>query len=87
MPNFQSRGRLNGKGEFVMESLKPRDGLPPGTYKVSIVGANEENALFGVHSLIDTKWVNPETSGMTVDVDRKTRFLEIKVDRNPKVPR
>jgi len=81
-PNFESRGDLNDKGEFVMESLRPRDGIPPGTYGVSIVGATDYS-LGGVQMLIDPKWANPETSGMTIDVDRKTKYLEIKVDRNP----
>jgi len=81
-PNFQSRGDLNTKGEFVMESLSARDGLPPGTYQVSIVGAIEYGLGGGVRSLVDPKWSNPETSGMTVEVDRKTKFLEITVERN-----
>ena len=79
---FQSRGDLNDKGEFLMESLRPGDGLPPGNYKVSIVGAIDYG-MSGGYSLIDPKWSNPETSGMTIDVDKKTKFLEIKVDRNP----
>jgi len=80
--NFQSRGDLNANGEFVMESLSARDGLPPGTYQVSIAGAIEYGVFGGMRSIVDPKWTDPETSGMTVEVDRKTKFLEITVERN-----
>jgi len=81
--NFQSRGDLNSKGEFVMESLSARDGLPPGTYQVSIAGAIEYGAFGGMRSVVDPKWTDPETSGKTIEVDRKTKVLELTVDRNP----
>jgi len=80
--NFQSRGDLNANGEFVMESLSARDGLPPGTYQVSIAGAIEYGVFGGMRSIVDPKWTDPETSGMTVEVDRKTKFLELTVERN-----
>ena len=83
-PNYQSRGDLDANGEFVMESLKVGDGLPPGTYGVSIDGAIEYGDFGGGgYSLVDPKWASPETSGLTINVDRKTKTLDIQVDRNP----
>jgi hypothetical protein len=85
--SFQSRGDLDEKGEFIMESLRPGDGLPPGTYTVSIAGAIDYNSGGGQYSLVDPKWAYPDTSEMKVEVDRKTKFLDIQVDRNPQPPR
>ena len=81
--DFQSRGDLDANGEFLMESVRVGDGLPPGTYAVSIRGAVEYGLSGGTYSLVDPKWNSPDTSDLTIDVDSKTRFLEIKVDRNP----
>jgi len=80
-PTFQSRGEIGENGQFVMESLRPGDGLPPGTYTVTIVAVTSDDR--GMYSLIDTKWSSTVNSGKTIDVDKMTRFIEIEVDRNP----
>jgi hypothetical protein len=83
-PAMQARGHLDKDGYFDVGTLGDKDGLPPGFYEVGIVGAvdNEDRAL------LTDKWYSPKTSGVTVQVEKGMKnTLEIKVNRNPKLPR
>lgn len=85
-PTYQARGELDKNGYYVVGSLKKSDGLPAGQYRVYIVGAVEETPGGGVYSLIAPNMQSGDTSGIVLDVDRKTRKFDFTVDRNP-VPR
>ncbi|MDR1925129.1 MAG: hypothetical protein LBQ66_12225 [Planctomycetaceae bacterium] len=85
---FQATGTIKEDGTFVMGSFGERDGLPVGTYQVSILGASEllpaeklEDEK--VYSFIDPKWESPLTSDLTITIDKSTSNIVIKVDRNP----
>jgi len=82
-PTMQARGHLDKNGYFDVGTLGDKDGLPPGHYEVAFVGAvdNEDRAL------LTDKWYSPKTSGVTVEVEKGMKSLEIKVNRNPKLPR
>ncbi|MDR2705207.1 MAG: hypothetical protein LBC02_05455 [Planctomycetaceae bacterium] len=86
---FQASGHIQKDGSFIIGSEYPGNGIPPGTYKVSISGVYGKkgdviNSRNPNYSLIDAKWSSPQTSGMIITVDAKTRRLELKIDRNPK---
>ena len=80
---FTADGRLDAQGNFTMGSLSDRDGLPPGTYTVKLIGAMENltddpTSLVGrPYSLTDPNWED------TIVVERGMRTIEIRVDRNP----
>jgi hypothetical protein len=82
-PEFQAKGEIRKDGTFTMGSLRVSDGLPPGTYQVGIFEATEYLEDGRSYSILDPKWNSPLTSGLTVTVEKTTRNLEIKVDRNP----
>ncbi|MDR3108357.1 MAG: hypothetical protein LBU65_01540 [Planctomycetaceae bacterium] len=82
-PTFQARGEIKADGTFSMASFGKNDGLPPGTYQVGIIGATEDLGGDKIYSILDPKWNGPTTSGFSVTVDKTTKNLEIKVDRNP----
>ncbi|MDR2439849.1 MAG: hypothetical protein LBE12_10830 [Planctomycetaceae bacterium] len=82
-PTFQAKGEIKNTGSFTMGSLGAADGLPPGTYTVYILGATEDLGGDNIYSILDPKWNSPSTSDFTVTVEKTTRNLEIKVDRNP----
>jgi hypothetical protein len=82
-PTFQSRGELNKQGQFTMGSFGTDDGLPPGTYTVS-VQCIESGGDTGSYSIIDPKYSNPATSGLEITVSKAIKDYEIKVERNPK---
>jgi len=83
-PTMQSRGDLDKDGYFTVATLGTKDGLPAGTYNVGIVGANEDLPDGSLKALLEDKWYSPQTSGLTVQIDKGMKNLEIKVTR-PKV--
>ena len=87
--SFVARGDLSTDGTFVVGSLTANDGLPPGTYNVYFMDVHKELGYDGggmpiVEALIDAKYSSPDTSGLTVNVDRSTRNVEFEVDRATK---
>jgi hypothetical protein len=82
-PTFQAKGEIRKDGTFTMGSWGASDGLPPGTYQVYILGLTEDLGGDLIYSVLDPKWTSPSTTGLTVTVEKTTRNLEIKVDRNP----
>ncbi len=92
-----AQGGIKPDGTFQLGTDKATDGLPLGIYKVSIVGTEEvsyvEIPAVGtsppgrreIHKdLIDKKFSDPETSGLTFTVDGKQRVFNIEVDRAAK---
>ncbi|MDO5309736.1 MAG: hypothetical protein Q4G03_09665 [Planctomycetia bacterium] len=91
------RGEIDkSTGEFKMRTFKPGDGVPPGTYKVYITeavafGAGGVTTSTGEASfqtigttdnLIDSKYMNPDSSGLTVTVKGSMKY-NITLDDNP----
>jgi len=84
---FSARGRINPDGTFQIGSLRSRDGIPLGTYKVFISGAtveSGENAMGVVYSpLVEEKFTRKDMTPLTVTIDKATKGLDIEVDRAP----
>ena len=81
-----SRGTIKEDGSYVVGTEKEADGIPPGTYQVFISGAKISTVIDAynnaVHEpLIDTKYENPETSGLSVVIPAEKNTYDIKVDR------
>ncbi|MCL2004743.1 MAG: carboxypeptidase-like regulatory domain-containing protein [Planctomycetaceae bacterium] len=87
-----AQGGIQPDGTFRVGTDKTTDGLPPGTYRVYIGGAELSEFVphtVGIHQtlrqnitpLIDTKYNDPATSGLSVEVDNRTRTFDIQVDR------
>jgi hypothetical protein len=85
---YLARGTISSDGTFVVGSIKQRDGLPAGSYRVYFVDVHE---LLGYdyggaaiyEPLIDQKYASSSTSGITLEVTRSTKTFEIEVDRAP----
>ena len=85
-PNFTARGALGPVGTYTIGSLADADGLPPGKYQVSILGATK---FVGFDSsgnpinepLIDRKYFRGSTSGLEVEAKSGNRRFDFKVDR------
>ena len=82
-----ARGTIQPDGKYVMGFDKATNGVPPGEYTVAIAAAfellpNPDN-LYPPPSvqLIDPKYADKNTSGMTFTVDGKQRVFDIQVDR------
>jgi hypothetical protein len=85
----RSQGKVNPDGTYIVGTLSNSDGIPAGIYKVSITGtykppentASNDMDVSQSESLIDAKYANSSTSGLTITVDSKTKVFDIKVDR------
>ncbi|MDR0869893.1 MAG: hypothetical protein LBN39_03790 [Planctomycetaceae bacterium] len=82
-PTFQAKGEIKKDGTFTMGSVGAADGLPPGSYNVAVLGFTEDAGGDKIYSYLDPKWTSPSTSNFSVNVEKTTRNLEIKVERNP----
>lgn len=91
--NFMARGTIEN-GKFTVGSVKENDGLPPGTYDVYFTGIERVVKEGGTNAAgestepetapaVDLKYLSASTSGIQQTVDKKTKTVEYKLDRNP----
>jgi hypothetical protein len=81
---FQASGDIQPDGSYVVGSYTSKDGLPPGRYEVSVIGATETLQGETLRTIIDPKYETASTSGLTINVDSSTKNYDLKLDRNPK---
>ena len=84
--SFVNRGQLTSAGTYNTGSISEKDGILPGTYRVYISGAMREigvdkNGIPIYESLIDEKFANGATSGLTVTVPTPSGKFDFQVDR------
>jgi hypothetical protein len=88
-PTFVAQGPIQPDGTYRVSSTGVNDGLPRGTYGIAVVAVNEITYTPGIEGrmnehqtpLIDPKYEDATTSGLTFTVDGKTRTFNIPVDR------
>ena len=88
-PTFSAQGTIRSDGTYVVGSMAKADGIPKGTYSVTVRGAEEITTTERSdgttterrRALIDPKYQNSETSGLTFTVDGKTKKFDFQVDR------
>jgi len=89
-PTYSAGGNIEKDGTYVVGSDALKDGLPKGTYAVVIRGAEDITIIHPPGGgmpmerrtpLIDRKYQNPDTSGLSFTVDGKTRKFDFQVDR------
>ena len=82
---FLARGHLDSEGTYRMSSTGTNDGLPKGTYKVYLVGAELVSVDSGGNStytpLVHNRYESADTSGLEFEVDGKTRRFDFQVER------
>ena len=87
-----ARGRLDANGTYRLSTNTPKEGLAEGTYKVYITEAfdrqtfplptnDDEPIRYPIETpLIDAKFMNPETSGLSCNVVPGGKPFDITVD-------
>jgi hypothetical protein len=82
-PTFVADGIIQPDGTYTIGSKKEGDGLPKGTYAVTVMAYAETNYAIDMRmdenvkpaeSLIDVKYNSQTTSGLTCDVQGATVF-------------
>lgn len=88
-PGFLARGELRPDGTYDIGSTSEKNGLPAGVYSVYVTGADamtqdEKSGMTTLTPLIDERFANPATSGLSFEVTDRTRRFDFKVDRYKK---
>ena len=92
-PTFEAMGAIKKDGTYTVSSTGTNDGIPKGqTYAVTITAdeveltRNADGSVAGEKRtrLIDPKYMNKDTSGLTFTADGKAKKFDIKVDRPQK---
>ena len=69
-------------GTFELRTLKPGDGVPPGTYRVLIrPRLRTKKEMLTIPPFIDPKYERFATSGIVLTVEAKENYFEIKVTK------
>ena len=66
----EPRGKLDANGVYQASQTKDHPGVAPGWYKISISAQRMKDAKdpYSYESVIPTKFANPETSGLSLEV-------------------
>ena len=66
----EPRGKVDANGDYQAFQTKDHAGVAPGWYKISITAQRLKDAKdpFSYASVIPTKFANPETSGLALEV-------------------
>ncbi len=79
---FSAVGPINPDGTYTMGSMRPGDGVPAGTYKVSLGGELQGSTYENKPPLIDSKYFNASTSGLVCEVEEgKAKEFPITVEK------
>ena len=94
--SFLARATIQPDGTYTVGTMNESDGLPPGEYSIAIVNAVEEKQSLGSPAtigprglgqtvpeklLIDPKYKNKATSGLSITVDKSGKVFDFEVDR------
>lgn len=92
--SVRAYGTLDNKGHYVVGTEKERNGIPPGVYKIALIGAGTTGDAMQVKEfgrtidgmatfvpLVDSKFTSAESSGLSISVDKSTKTFDFKVDR------
>jgi hypothetical protein len=80
---FMADGKIQPDGTFTLTSLKPGDGLPPGSYKVT-VSSSETDAKERTIYFVDKIFSDITTTPLTAEVTSSQRTFEFKVSKPKK---
>ena len=91
---IRAQGNIQKDGTYTVGTDKQTDGLPRGAYQVYITGTASlafvaDSSMFAdgggqrtvETQVIDSKYSDPATSGLSFTVDGKTRTFDIQVER------
>jgi hypothetical protein len=74
---YTATAAIKPNGTYVLSQITKRDGVKPGLYKVTVqaqVSSNPDDPGARWIDLIDPKFADPETSGLTFEVKRSATY-------------
>ncbi|GHT18831.1 hypothetical protein FACS1894189_7150 [Planctomycetales bacterium] len=82
----QARGDIDSAGRYVVGFKGIGDGLPSGEYQIAVSAFEykDEGKNRITTQLVDVKFMNKDTSGLRVTIDKSVRTHDVTVERPPK---
>ena len=84
--NFIAKGEIQPDGSYKMSSEREKDGIPPGFYQVyvsNIFKPPPSGVMAMPASLVDPKFENPDTSGLTCIIPAPGNKYDIVLEPHP----
>lgn len=78
---LQARGNIDSNGYYKVGFLHDRDGMPPGNYRIYIAVIPKSSVDSSESVDIPAMYCDPGSSGLTLDVDAKTKKHDIILQR------
>jgi len=86
-PTFQAKGEIQPDGTYIVGSEKKYNGIPKGTYQVSVTGVTKQVPGMGGMSayvpICDEKYLYDATSGLTCTVPAPGNKYDIVLEPHP----
>jgi hypothetical protein len=80
--HVSASGVTGADGSYSLTTVKPGDGVRPGTYAVSVHNPQPEDSSQGeLPPVFDKRYQNPNTSGLECTVAQGATSFDIKLDR------
>ena len=86
-----SRGDIGSNGEYRVSTIKPGDGIPPGTYNVYLINTEKTEMIPVPGSdgdfrditvqTVASKYLSSATSDLTYTVDRASKTFDFEVEK------
>jgi hypothetical protein len=89
-PETSAVGSIRPDATFRLTTNQPDDGAPAGDYKVLVIEVGRKSLPGGDGSMlapgvIDSRYADPSTSGLTATVKPGTNQVTLTVERNPEL--
>ena len=73
-------GNTNAEGEYILMTIRPRDGAAVGPHRVALGKAEEGSSEKGEAAMIPAKYAFPDKSGLTAEVkDGEDNYFEFDI--------
>ena len=86
--SFQAKGEIQSDGSYIAGSEKVRNGIPAGTYQVSVTGITKSvPGMSGMPNFIpicDEKYLNATSSGLTCTVPAPGNKYDLVLEPHPR---
>jgi hypothetical protein len=80
---YQANGTINEDGSYRMGSIGEKDGVPPGVYKVFVIGVGRMEGM-ALLPLCDEKYLNAQTSGLTITIPAPNNKYDLVLEPHPR---
>jgi hypothetical protein len=83
---YVGRGRVGADGKFELTTFNEGDGVVAGEHRVTVVALPPPDSRTPPPAVFDSKYGDPDQSGLTATITPETKEVTIKIARAQKMP-